>query len=137
MMRGESKRADGTRVLIDAKLDVPKPPPGLVVRPDLIDRLDRGRHGRVTLVSAPAGYGKTTLVAQWLDRDAAPAAAWLSVDRLDSDLERFARNVVASVQRVDERCLTKTAELLSARNLPPPTYLARAIASSFTNIRGL
>jgi LuxR family maltose regulon positive regulatory protein len=61
-MRQESETADGARLLIGAKVEVPKPPPGLVTRPHLIDRLDRGRSGRVTLVSAPAGYGKTTLV---------------------------------------------------------------------------
>lgn len=68
------------------------------MRSRLIEALDQGGSGRVTLISAPAGYGKTTLVSQWLDTDPAPAAAWLSLDRLDNALDRFARNVVVALR---------------------------------------
>ena len=58
---------DGVLIpLIQTKLYVPRPRPGLVQRPRLIERLERGTASKVTLVSAPAGFGKTTLLADWL-----------------------------------------------------------------------
>src|SRR5438046_6586501 len=57
--------------LLQTKLFVPRARPGLVRRPRLIERLNRGAEGKLTLVSAPAGFGKTTLLAEWLA--AAPA----------------------------------------------------------------
>ena len=110
--------------LIGSKLERPIPPARLVVRPQLIDMLDQGHNARVTLLSAPAGYGKTTLIAQWLERDLSPPAAWLSLDPLDNDLERFARYVIAALRRVEQDCLSETEKILSARNLPPPQHLA-------------
>ena len=68
------------------------------MRSRLIEVLDQGGSGRFTLISAPAGYGKTPLVSQWLDPDPAPAAAGLSLDRLVNDLDRFARNVVVALR---------------------------------------
>src|SRR4051812_11369565 len=64
---------------------------GLVARPRLSERLSRGAESTLTLVSAPAGFGKTTLLAEWLA--GAPAegrsAAWLSLDRRDNDPALF------------------------------------------------
>jgi hypothetical protein len=59
-----------------------------VPRPKLISRLEENLKNRVTLISAPAGYGKTTLAAQWLDQSRR-LSAWLSVDKNDSEPERF------------------------------------------------
>jgi LuxR family maltose regulon positive regulatory protein len=85
--------------LLKTKLHAPGPRSGLVSRPHLIERLDQGvRRGRkLTLVSAPAGFGKTTLIAGWL-RHADRPAAWLSLDEGDNDPVRFWRYVVAAVQ---------------------------------------
>src|ERR671920_581131 len=71
--------------LIQTKLYVPRPRPGRVQRPRLIERLERGTASKVTLVSAPAGFGKTTLLADWLASGPAASAdersaAWLSLD---------------------------------------------------------
>ena len=63
--------------LLSTKLYIPRPHQELVHRPPLIERLDTGLHGRLTLVSAPAGCGKTTLVSDWIARSEIPAA-WLS-----------------------------------------------------------
>jgi LuxR family maltose regulon positive regulatory protein len=65
----------------------------------LIVRLHHGAHRRLTLVSAPAGYGKTTLVTQWLDH-AHSQTTWLSLDDSDNDLQVFARYLLASVRRI-------------------------------------
>lgn len=51
--------------ILATKLYIPKPP-GLVMRPRLIERLNGGLHGKLTLVSAPAGFGKTTLITEWI-----------------------------------------------------------------------
>ena len=70
--------------LLETKLYVPRSPRGLVPRPRLGERLDRGTASKLTLISAPAGFGKTTLLAEWLTArppDRSRAVAWLSLDR--------------------------------------------------------
>jgi LuxR family maltose regulon positive regulatory protein len=101
MTRRSSESTDGVRRLNDSKLEPPESLVKLVARPQLIEMLDRCCDGRVTLISAPAGYGKTTLVSQWIDADPSRPVAWLSLDRLDNDLERFVRYVAAALTRVE------------------------------------
>jgi LuxR family maltose regulon positive regulatory protein len=52
--------------LLTTKLYIPPPLPNLVERPRLIERLNAGLHGKLTLISAPAGFGKTTLLSEWV-----------------------------------------------------------------------
>jgi len=77
--------------LLETKLYLPRSRRGLVRRPRLSQRLNRGVEAKLTLVSAPAGFGKTTLLAEWLV--AAPAdgrsAAWLSLDHNDNQPASF------------------------------------------------
>ncbi|MEK7786687.1 MAG: hypothetical protein AAB658_14855, partial [Chloroflexota bacterium] len=82
--------------LLTTKLSIPLLRRGVVHRPRLIERLDEALQPghRLTLVSAPAGYGKTTLIAAWLrhlqtTRDAACAIVWLSLEEGDGDPTRF------------------------------------------------
>jgi LuxR family maltose regulon positive regulatory protein len=86
--------------LLATKLHRPRPTSNLVARPRLTDRLDDGlRNGhRLFLVVAPAGYGKTTLVTDWLDKTSIPSA-WLSLDEADNDPLRFFTYVVAALQK--------------------------------------
>ena len=79
------------RTVIRTKLERPSVRPGFVERPRLFDRLDEALGHRVTLISAPPGFGKTTLVAQWLARRPGPPCAWLSLDPQDRDAEQFVR----------------------------------------------
>ena len=77
---------------------MPHPPrPDIVSRPRLIDRLNAGLHHKLTLISAPAGFGKTTLVSEWLASCGRPVA-WLSLDEGDSDPARFLTYLVAALQ---------------------------------------
>ena len=78
--------------LLQTKLYIPPSHPGLVPRPRLIGRLDEGLQRKLTLISAPAGFGKTTLVSHWLHQSKV-TAAWLSLDESDNDLTRFGGGV--------------------------------------------
>src|SRR6266571_1333231 len=86
--------------LLETKLHVPRWRRGLVARPRLSERLSRGVESALTLVSAPAGFGKTTLLAEWLA--AAPAGgrsvAWLSLDQRDNDPASFWTYLVAALK---------------------------------------
>ncbi len=86
--------------LLATKLHAPPARPDLVPRPRLLQRLDEGlRPGhKLTLVAAPAGFGKTTLLSAWL-RDVEVAAAWLSLDENDNDLTRFLNYLTASLEQ--------------------------------------
>lgn len=85
--------------LIATKLHVPKPRRGLVARPRLLEKMRLGADSRVVLVSAPAGFGKSTLLAEWLA--GAPgdgrSVAWLSLDAADNDAATFWRYVAAAL----------------------------------------
>src|SRR5215470_9450904 len=85
-------------VLLGAKLHVPRPPPGFVARPRLAGRLDEGLSRRLILVCAPAGSGKTALLAAWASGGQWPVA-WLSLDEGDNDPARFWRYVAAALER--------------------------------------
>ena len=88
-----------TSDLLETKLHAPKPRVWVVHRSRLSERLTRGITSKLTLVSAPPGFGKSTLVADWLGgRTESERAAWLSLDADDNDPARFWRYVVAALQ---------------------------------------
>lgn len=87
--------------LLATKLFVPVTRAACVPRPRLQALLDQGARGPLTLLSAPAGSGKTTLVANWL-RGADRSAAWFSLDERDNDLARFLRYFVAAIGRLHD-----------------------------------
>jgi LuxR family maltose regulon positive regulatory protein len=88
--------------ILQTKLYIPPIRPELVSRPRLIERLNAGLHCRLTLVSAPAGFGKTTLVGEWVTGCGRPAA-WLSLDGGDNDPTRFLAYLVAALQTIAAR----------------------------------
>jgi len=83
--------------LIQTKLHRPRLRTDLVARPRLLSQSECGVEHKVTLISAPAGYGKTTLLCQWLETCPHPSA-WLSLDENDSDLVVFVSYLVGAVQ---------------------------------------
>ena len=91
--------------LLRTKLYVPSIRPELVPRPRLIERVNEGLDRKLTLVSSPAGFGKTTLASEWVQvpRGATPpvAIAWLSLDEGDNDLNRFLAYLLAALQTVE------------------------------------
>ena len=87
--------------ILATKLYIPPPRPELVLRPRLIERLNEGLHRKLTLISAPAGFGKTTLVSEWVAERADRPVAWLSLDEGDNDPTRFLTYLVAALQTLD------------------------------------
>jgi len=116
--------------LLQTKLYIPRLRPSLVPRPRLIKTLNQGLTGKLTLISAPAGFGKTTLISSWVDalqtERSAPSSAqltWLSLDENDSELARFLAYVIAALQRVDPHIGESALPLLQASPLPVPSVL--------------
>jgi LuxR family maltose regulon positive regulatory protein len=123
-----------TAPVLTTKLHIPPLLPGLVSRRRLIRRLDEGlQEGhRLILVSAPAGYGKTTLVTEWLRGiqdagDAAPAVSWLSLDEADSDPARFLSYLIAALQMVDPAIGQTAQAMLRSPQPPPPEPLVTSL----------
>jgi LuxR family transcriptional regulator, maltose regulon positive regulatory protein len=97
-MSGSPAPDSSAPTVIRTKLRVPSPRPEQVVRPRLLEMLDAGLAGKVTLISAPAGYGKTILLSQWLTSEAKDSSfAWVSLDEQDSDPIRLWRHIVESL----------------------------------------
>src|SRR5215469_9222954 len=86
--------------ILATKLYVPGIRPNVVSRPHLLERLNEGLHRKLTLISAPAGFGKTTLVSQWLAGGPRPAA-WLSLDEGENDPSRFLTYLIAALQTLE------------------------------------
>ena len=110
--------------LLQTKLFVPRSRRGRVPRPRLAERLDRGAASKLTLVSAPAGFGKTTLLVEWLaagpaSATTAPSAAWLSLDQGDNDPATFWTYVIAALQTVAPGVGADTLTLLQESQLAP------------------
>jgi LuxR family maltose regulon positive regulatory protein len=87
--------------LLKTKLIIPPTRGNLIPRPLLVELLNSGLEKKLTLIAAPAGFGKTTLVVDWLKQIDLPAA-WLSLDEADNDLPRFLAYLAAAFQQVDE-----------------------------------
>ncbi|MFT5194263.1 MAG: LuxR family maltose regulon positive regulatory protein, partial [Candidatus Promineifilaceae bacterium] len=83
--------------ILATKLFAPQSRPNAVQRPRLIERLNQGLERKLTLVSAPAGFGKTMLISEWI-ADLDKPVAWLSLDDGDKDLVRFLTYFVAALQ---------------------------------------
>jgi len=107
--------------LLEIKLYVPRWRRGLVPRPRLTAGLNAAAQSRLTLVSAPAGFGKTTLLAEWLA--AAPAeersVAWLSLDQSDNHAASFWTYLITALQTVEPHLGANAISLLQSFQPPP------------------
>ncbi len=109
--------------LLTTKLQIPRPGPEVVIPPRLIERLNAALDCQLTLVSAPAGFGKTTLLGSWATHCGA-AVAWLSLDEGDNDPLRFLAHLLAGLQLVDGWL---GADLLAALQSPQPPHLQQLL----------
>ncbi len=112
--------------LLETKLHVPRRRRGLVARPRLNERLSRGAESALTLVSAPAGFGKTTLLTEWLAAAPAdgPSAAWLSLDQRDNDPALFWTYLVAALKTAAHEVGAEALSLLRSPQPPIEAVLA-------------
>ncbi|MEA3336391.1 MAG: LuxR C-terminal-related transcriptional regulator [Chloroflexota bacterium] len=121
--------------LLNTKLYPPRIAGDLVPRPRLIDKLTQGKDRRLTVVSAPAGYGKTTLVRVWLETVDRPYA-WLSLDEQDSDLATFVSYIIAALRTVFPDACQTVWSLLSSPTLPEPGRLANIFLLDLERLPG-
>jgi LuxR family maltose regulon positive regulatory protein len=108
---------DTNAPLLMTKFYTPRPHPDLVPRPRLQNAISAGLHVPLTLVSAPAGFGKTTVVAQWVQQTGVPVV-WLSLDAQDNDPAIFLRYLVATFQQAAPRVGASVLAMLQ-RPQPP------------------
>ncbi len=119
-----------SHALVTTKLRPPRTRPNLVARPRLRGALDRGEGCRLTLVSAPAGFGKTTLLAEWLmERSEGEAVAWVSLEGSDNDPARFLAYLVGALREVEGEFGER---VLASLNSPEPP-LAEAVVGILVN----
>jgi LuxR family maltose regulon positive regulatory protein len=122
--------------ILATKLHVPPLRSGHVSRPRLVAKLNPGPDARITLVSAPAGYGKTTLVAEWLAQSQSTErkVAWLSLDEQDNDPVRFLTHLIAAIRPVNQALGEATLSMMKAPQPPPPEALITALINDIASL---
>jgi LuxR family transcriptional regulator, maltose regulon positive regulatory protein len=125
--------------LLATKLYRPAPASKRVQRPRLVQRLDEGlAAGRqLTLISAPAGFGKTTCASDWINAAGLPAA-WLSLDASDDDPGHFFAYLIAALQKMDQSAnLGREIEsVLRAGQLPPAEVISTSLINEISQLEG-
>ncbi len=141
--------------LLATKLYIPPPRSNVVLRPRLSERLNEGLHRKLTLISAPAGFGKSTLLGEWLASrterrgprtDSPPAslspqssalstrAAWLSLDEGENDLTRFLAYLVAALQTIATDIGVAVLRMLHSPQPPPTETILTALLNEITTV---
>ncbi len=119
--------------ILATKLYVPRPRPKVVARPRLIERLNEGLRGKLILISAPAGFGKTTLVSEWIASCTYPIA-WLSLDKSDQDPAHFLTYLVAALQRIAAHIGKGVLAVLESPQPPPVEMLLTVLLNELTSL---
>ncbi len=119
--------------ILATKLYIPPLRPNVVIRPRLLERLNEGLHRNLILISAPAGFGKTTLVSEWVERIERPTA-WLSLDEGDNDPTRFLTYLVAALQTIAATIGEGVSGVLQSPQPPPPEAILTALLHDLTTI---
>ena len=115
------------------KLQIPSLRSSFVPRQRLITRLNPGSETRLTLVSAPAGYGKTTLVAEWL-RSIPTKSAWLSLDESDNDPRRFLTCLFGALRQIDAAIGGAAEAMLQSPQQPPGDVILTALVNEIAAV---
>lgn len=115
--------------ILTTKLSAPRARAQRVARPRLTQRLMEGLHHQMTLISAPAGFGKTTLLSEWREVSAKEAVsiAWVSLDKNDNDLTRFMTYIIAALQTIQPDLGKHAQALLSAAPVASEAVLVSLI----------
>jgi LuxR family maltose regulon positive regulatory protein len=117
--------------LLATKLRCPSITPKQIQRPKILKKLNEGLELRrqVTLVSAPAGFGKTTCISEWVNALSRWKVAWLSLDNSDDDPGRFFAYLVAALQKVDASLGRDIEGVLRSGQLPPSEIISTSLIS--------
>lgn len=124
----QSSPHDDLMDIVATKLSIPMVPKDHVHRPRLLDFLEKSRHLPIQTIIAPAGYGKSTLVASWVEKLDWPAS-WLSLDENDNDLRRFIIYFINAVHFSFPGALEKSLEFMRAEKLPPIQQIAGCLST--------
>jgi LuxR family transcriptional regulator, maltose regulon positive regulatory protein len=124
---------DPSTSFIHTKLSQPRLGSDLIPRPRLLERLNAGLGGKITLVCAPAGYGKTTLLAAWVETIDRPIA-WLSLDEHDDELSSFVRSLTAALQNVFPDAFGAIASQLQSPRLPAIDSLVALFSNDLADL---
>jgi LuxR family maltose regulon positive regulatory protein len=119
--------------ILTTKLYLPRLRPNMVSRPRLTERLSAGLHRKLTLISAPAGFGKSTLLSEWTLGLGRPVA-WLSLDEGENDPARFLAYLVAALQTIAPAVGEGTLGALQSPQPPPIEALLVALLNEITTI---
>src|SRR5437667_1431286 len=119
--------------ILATKLYIPRLRPNVVSRPRLLERLNEGLHRKLTLISAPAGFGKTTLVSEWVAFIERPTA-WLSLDEGENDPARFLAYLVAALQTIAATIGEGVLGVLQSSQPPPPEAMLTALLNEITTL---
>jgi LuxR family maltose regulon positive regulatory protein len=119
--------------ILATKLYIPPPRSKIVLRPRLIERLNEGMHCKLTLISAPAGFGKTTLVSEWAAVYERPVA-WLSLDEGDNDPTSFLTYLVAALQTIAPNIGKGVLAILQPPQPPPIESILIALLNEITTL---
>jgi len=121
--------------LISTKLRVPQVRPKLVARPHLTERLNREAGRKLTLITAPAGFGKTTLLGEWVATCSDERSiAWVSLDQTDNDPARFLSYLVAALGTIEDGFGEDILSSLRAPGSPPVEALTGALINELADI---
>ena len=120
--------------LLLTKLYIPPPRPKIVLRPRLIERMNEGMHCKLTLISASAGFGKTTLVSEWVVVCEQPVA-WLSLDEGDNDPNRFLIYLISALRTIMANIGEGVLGVLHSTQSPPPESILTALLNEITTFK--
>ena len=125
--------ADIYKSLIHTKLFPPRSLRDIISRTHLIERLNEGLSGNITLLCAPVGFGKTTLLTEWIhtiDR----TTVWLSLDEKDDELRTFVQSLAAALHNIFSDAFQATASLLHAQQIPSPDQIATILINDLADL---
>ena len=117
--------------LIQTKLFIPVVQPNAVARPHLLEQIQSGLRGKMTLVSAPAGYGKTSLIAAWAAQVDYPVA-WVSLDSADNEPRRFLAYLIAAIQLCNPSIGVLADEVLQGAQTVDPATIITLLLNDLT-----
>jgi LuxR family maltose regulon positive regulatory protein len=116
------------------KLHIPPANQNIVHRTELYGKLNTGLTRKLILISAPAGFGKTTLLSDWINQHNIPTA-WFSLDKSDNDPVEFLSYIISGIQNIQKEFGESTLDLLKSPNKPPYESITNLLINEIINIR--